>query len=143
MSDNYRDNKHKIDKFRKMYEKTQGGIFWNRTRDKLLTKKGIQLFIETATENNVNQVFNEETLKPFVDALLYRYTTNSTKTKIAQMFIETGFSYLRQATLGLATPVQKRAIDDAMDLTKQLTFLSLPDDEREKFKLELGIQRMW
>jgi len=110
--------------------------FWHKNRKRIKTALiDLQLFLEIANEKNVNQVFNEETLQPFVGALLYRYKYNSTKSKIAQLFIEIGFSYLYHANRGVLTPSQRRAIEDASSLSKQLTFLTLPEEEREKYKI--------
>lgn len=85
-----------IDRFSVLYEGTQGGIFGTRTRNRILTNKGIsgkgrpknqfwyrhresvrmalidlQLFIEAAGDSNVNQVVTKEALEPLVRTLLW------------------------------------------------------------------------
>lgn len=114
-----------IDKFRLLYAHRQGGIFWGKTRERIMTKRGLsgrsraintfwyrqrenvktalidlQLFIEMAGKDQVNQVVTRETLKPVVEALLSkpiedRAKAELTRAEIAQLFIETGFNYLR------------------------------------------------
>lgn len=154
MNDNQRKINVKIDKFRKIYEHTQGGIFSNATREKLLTKEGIsrrgqsvntfwyrqrenvktalidlQLFIETANRENVNNVINEETLHPIVSTLFWdkapdtTEVPDSTSAKIAHLFIFRGFEYFRMMNTNYLTSAQNKIIDDAMELSHQLRYL--------------------
>ena len=136
-----------IDKFKRLYQKTQGGIFHNRTRKKIITKEGIsgrgrtkdqfwyrqrenvktglidfRLFIEEAGKNNVNQVVNEESLRPIVTALLERPLIHQDpidieRAEVANLFIKYGLKYLRG---GAVTKIHKRSIDEALDLAHYL-----------------------
>ena len=95
----------------------------------------LQLLLETAEDRNIHRVLNREALKPILYALFYSSLQEppkqgAEKAKIAQLLIEYGLEYLRKSTTTLITSSQERMIDDAIDVSKQLTALLLPDSER-------------
>jgi hypothetical protein len=112
--------------------------FWYDVRETV--RNGLidlQLFIETADDKNVNMVLNRESLAPVVYALLdhsklyHRSEDDGTKAKIAQMLAEYGLSYLRDSKF--VYEAQRRTIDEAIQLSKQITISLLPEKERESF----------
>lgn len=139
-----------IDEFRTSYEKTQGGIFTQITRERILTKKGIsgrgrtrdqfwyrhrenvktalidlQLFIEFAGRNNVNQVVTQEALEPIVKALLWhpildQEPPDRNRAEIANLFIKVGFEYLRKKKGYHVTLSHGRTIEEALNLSGYL-----------------------
>ena len=96
----------------------------------------LQLFIQTADEKDVEMVLNRESLELVIRALLFHYSLQeppkqgTEKAKIAQLLIEVGFEYLRKSTIQVTTSSQQRMVDDAIDLSKQLAVLLLPESER-------------
>jgi len=113
--------------------------FWYDVRKQVkLALIDLQLFIEVAGKNNLNQVITRESLRPVVEALLWRplvmdkYTHNEeiyrlvpdlNRAKIAQLLVEVGLSYLRGISLNtefdIPSPLQK-TIEDAVDTSKFL-----------------------
>ena len=158
MESNKHQREEAIDKIRILYKKTQGGIFRNTTREKIITKEGIsgrdikrdqfwykqrenvktalidlQLFIEEAGHNNVNQVVKDETLKPIVAAILkspYPHDPDLKKAEIARLFILAGFNYLALVNRDNVTLSHKRTIDEAIDLSDYLVESLKPKSER-------------
>ena len=84
-----------IDEWRKLYDGHQGGIFTPKTREKMITGKGISesspvkntfwyrqrenvktaildlyLFLRAAGEENIKQVFTEVTVAPMISSLI-------------------------------------------------------------------------
>ena len=149
-----------INKFRKLYRNTQGGIFTQKTRKKILTKEGIsgrgqtkntfwyrqrenvktslidlQLFLEQAGENNVKQVFSEETLKPVVEALLFKPIIDQSeaelkRAEIAKLFIRVGFEYLKQMQKRFLREYDVKIIDNALGEANFLVDHFRPESER-------------
>ena len=93
------------------------------------------LFIRTAEDKDLHQVLNKETLEPIVKALFLSYSIrdfpepNADRAKIALMFIEKSFEYLRK-TSTLITSSQERMVEDAVSVGKQLTLLLVPESDR-------------
>lgn len=110
--------------------------FWYDVRE--TTKTGLidlQLFLETADDKNVHRVLNRETLKPILDVLFYRSVQEppkqgAEKAKIAQLLVKYGLEYLQKSTTLVTTSSQQRMVDDAIDLSKQLAVLLLPESDR-------------
>ncbi|MCW3976823.1 MAG: hypothetical protein NWE77_02700 [Candidatus Bathyarchaeota archaeon] len=102
--------------------------FWYRTNKRVKTAlKDLQLFIELADKNYVNQVVTVETLKPVVKALLYQpihdqEVPNRKRAEIAKLFIEEGFGYLGAKSENFVTtlPTTKRTVEDALSLSSYL-----------------------
>jgi hypothetical protein len=98
----------------------------------------LALFAETSTDKDVNSVLNRESLSLLIEALFPRPMKDTPKfiigqkAMIAQLFIESGFRYLRENSKYL-TERQEQEIKDAIELSKQLTVLLLPDSERDNF----------
>jgi len=95
----------------------------------------LQLFIQTAGDKDIDMVLNRETLEPILDVLFYRSVQESPKqgaekAKIAQLLVKYGLEYLRKSTTLVITSSQQRMVDDAIDLSKQLAVLLLPENER-------------
>jgi hypothetical protein len=118
--------------------------FWHKNRKRVKTALiDLQLFIETASEDDIDKVINRENMYSILNALLqrsYPVKPDSTKSKLAQLFIETGFSYLRHVNRDFVSDLQHRSIDDAIQLSKQLTLLTLPEDERKNYRI--GVPRI-
>lgn len=158
MDDSQREKEWRIHNFERLYRNTQGGIFTKKTREKILTKKGIsgrgqtintfwyrqresiktalidlQLFVEEAGESNVKQVINEETLKPLVDSLLsfsYLSLPELRKAQIARLFIKVGFKYLSSIYHNDLTKSHQNTISEATDLSDYLAEHLKPSSER-------------
>jgi hypothetical protein len=93
----------------------------------------LSLFIDSSRAKDVKQVVTKGTLSPFIAALFdTRIGPDAEKAKIAQLFIETGFQYLRSKHTHIPS-FQERQISDAIDLSKQLTAFLLPEDERRPY----------
>jgi hypothetical protein len=107
--------------------------FWHDVRQTVKTALiDLELFIETADDNDVNTAVNKETLGEVILALLYNAKADSARARIAQLCAEHGLRYLRDISKYI-TQSQKRTIEDAIGLSKQLTILLLPDKERDDF----------
>lgn len=111
--------------------------FWQDVRDYVRTGLvDLQLFTETSDDKDVDMVLNRETLKPVIRSLLFPYSIQeppkqgAEKAKIAQLLIEIGFEYLKKSTIQVTTSSQERMVEDAIDLSRQLTALLLPENER-------------
>jgi len=147
-----------IDKFGRLYKRTQGGIFGSKTRERILTGKGIsekdpyrnqfwyrhrenvktalidlQLFVELAGRSNVNQVVTWESLSPIVSALLKGFAfggeRDMNRAEIAQMFVQEGLEYLQEMNPDLSMTVN-RSISEAVDLSRHLV-----SDMKSKYSL--------
>jgi hypothetical protein len=96
----------------------------------------LQLFIQTSDDKDVDNVLNRDTLEPVIRTLLFPYSIQeppkqgAEKAKTAQLLIEVGFEYLRKSTVMVSTSSQERKIDNCIGLSKQLTLLLLPENER-------------
>jgi len=96
----------------------------------------LQLFIQTAGDKDVDMVLNREALEPVIRALLFPTSVQEPpkqgyeQAKIAQLLVEVGFEYLRKSTVMVSTSSQERKIDNCIRLSKQLTLLLLPENER-------------
>ena len=98
----------------------------------------LQLFIETAENKDLKNVINRETIEPLVNSILnINDNQNGVKSKLAQLLIETGFHYLQKINGEYLTNSQHQAIDEAIDQSKQLTLLTLPVNERQKYRLSV------
>jgi hypothetical protein len=166
MGDIKRKNKERIDEMRKWYVSHQGGIFTQKTREKMITKEGISesspakntfwyrqrenvktalldlyLFLKEAGEDNVKQVFTEETLAPIVNALLkidYPTAPELRKAEISRLFILYGFNYLHKTYLNNLTVSHKDTIHTAVDLSDYLAESLKPFGER-RYPTYLGM----
>lgn len=116
--------------------------FWYRQRESVKTALiDIQLFIEEAGENNLEEIINAESLKPLVDALLkFPYSTQPEvrKAEIARLFILAGFSYLSLSHYNNLTVSHQNTIGEATDLADYLTEQLKPKDER-RYPKTIGI----
>ena len=111
--------------------------FWYKMRNQVeRALLDLQLFIEVAGKNNVNQVITQETLKPIVEALLFPYSMDGdlkpdlNRAEIAQLFIETGFSYLKSMKPENITLTHKDTIERAIDLSRYLVEMFKPEGKR-------------
>jgi hypothetical protein len=166
MGDTERENKERIDEMRKWYVGRQGGIFTQKTREKMITKEGISessparntfwyrqrenvktalldlyLFLKEAGEDNVKQVFTEETLAPMISSLLetnYHGAPELRKAEISRLFILYGFNYLHKKYLNNLTVSHKNTIHTAVDLADYLAELLKPFEKR-KYPTYLGM----
>lgn len=140
---------------------SSGGIFTAKTRKKLLgilprAEPGksrndfwcdrrkqveqalidLQLFIEAAEDDQVNQVVvTQETLAPVVETLLhypvvYRAEPDLKRAEISQLFIEMGFIYLSDMMPGMMSLSHKQTKDAAIDLANFLVESFRPEKER-------------
>jgi hypothetical protein len=144
MTNNKRIPEGKIDIYRKLYEHTQGGIFRKTTREKLLTKQGIsgrgqpvntfwyrqrenvktalldlELFIESADKDQVNQVLTRQTLRPILSRLFSRPSVaepDTIRSDIADLFIQESFDYLK-GQIERMTLSHDRTVNEATDLS--------------------------
>jgi hypothetical protein len=153
--------KHLIDKFSGLYVRTQGGIFTQKTRDKILTNEGIsgrgiaknqfwyrqrenvktalidlQLFVELSHKNDIDQVATKDSLEPIIGSLLlgvavFNEPPDQNRAEIADMLIRQGFSYLQQKAGENITISHQRTIDEALDLSNYL----LQKIKREPYSL--------
>jgi hypothetical protein len=84
-----------------------------------------------AEEKNINQVIKKETMEPIVNALFSFRLSNSTKmlervnpdpimAEVAQLFVETGFNYLKSFQREEITLSHQRTIEEAIDLANYL-----------------------
>jgi hypothetical protein len=132
-------------KFRRFIEKADGGIFTPNTRKRLTgfipisgrnrTKNqfwydvrervkraliDLQLFLLNASKDNREQVINEETIRPILDALVnptQDEDLNPIKAEIAYMMVFTGFNYLKDIVYeDMMSLSHERTIEEAIDL---------------------------
>ena len=110
--------------------------FWYARREAIKGGlKDIELFIEVADEESLNQVINFDRIKPLVDSLLFsrikgNAEPNVNTVKIAQMFIHRSFQYLRRMNKDNIGRLNERAISDALEICDILANLLLPYGER-------------
>lgn len=115
--------------------------FWYDVRENAKTGLiDLQLFAETVSDKDSNQVLNVDTLTPVIDAFLDRNKTDSARAMVAYMLIERSYQYLSALSHSYLMPAQERQIEDAINLAKQLTLLVLPQDKRGSFLLNGGRQ---
>lgn len=84
----------------------------------------------TLPDDQLNQIFNVDTLKPIVNELLWgpvyvppypkRAQLYLERAKIAELFIKWGFDYLSTMKGNMVTLSNKRTIDEANDLARFL-----------------------
>jgi len=115
----------------KLHLNRKGGIFTTKTRGNLLgiSVKGrkirdqnydfrydlrnqvktalvdLELFLEAADVDDVDEIITKETLKPVVKALLPNNVASLMIAEIAQMFIEASFEYLTTAYMDINYPL--------------------------------------
>jgi hypothetical protein len=118
--------------------------FWYDARKSVKTAlTDLQLFIETEDvrgRDDVDKVLNRETLANFVEVLLnpprYRSGGRSSRAKLAQLFVEYGLNYFREESRYI-TKSQMEIMEHAIDASRQLTLLEVPEKERDD-ALKLG-----
>ena len=100
----------------------------------------LAIFLQAAGPSNVDHVVSLESLKPIIDAIFWSDITepnadivDSEKAIIAQYMIDVGFSYLERINPHYIGKLAYRVIDDAKEVSRYLTAISLPDEERELF----------
>jgi len=124
--------------------KTKDNFWYDRRRSVKAALIDLEVFIHVADQNNLDQTINEETLTPIVTALLsYRLPSSSAllenvgpdheKAKIAQLFIQYGFSYLAMKR-DHVTLSHKRTIEEAIDLSRYLLDSFRPESERGRIR---------
>lgn len=150
MSDTISNNISLIAKFKPFIESGGGGIFTRKTRKRLVGIKGLagrdrtkndfwydirkrvknalkdlELFIEVADREQVNQAISREALEPIITALLWgtaihdpQLSTN--RAEIADMLILWGFRYFQQKTSQNITLSHERTMKEAVDLSDYL-----------------------
>jgi hypothetical protein len=96
----------------------------------------LELFIETANQKDVDIVINEENLSSLVHALLNRSAQGFERAIIAQMLAECSLEYLVRKSK-YVTKSQKQIMEDAIETSKQLTLLLIPENERGKVRFYL------
>ena len=154
MEQDQRKRQKLLAKFKPFMEKA-GGIFTSKTRARLLGIKGLSgrnrtkddfwhdqrenvktalidldLFIEAADDDKVNQVITRETLAPIVDELLWgpvfippfpdRAKLYLERARIADLFINYGFNYLKTMNSSMMTLPHKNTMEEAIDLSRFL-----------------------
>lgn len=148
MDEEQQRKERQINKFTKLYEYTQGGIFQKKTRGRILTKEGLtesspaknvfwyrhrenvktalidlQLFLEEAGENHVKQVMTEESLFPLMESLFstpFLAHPELRKAKIARLFIQAGFKYFEKIYYGNITMSHANTMAEANNLADYL-----------------------
>lgn len=158
-----RSNQALLDKYERYFKTAQGGMFTKKAIDKLLgiirtsgrdqtsndfwydrrndvrtALVEMTLFLDVASDKNINQVFTDESFRPLLyslfwgkDWLLFDSEPDTEKAKIAQHMIEAGFHYLTEWKLNLMTKSHQRTIEDAMDLSRFL-LADFPNSETYK-----------
>jgi len=100
--------------------------FWYRRRNEVeRALLDLQLFIKVAGKNNINQVLTKEALRPVFEALLWhpvveRDEPDLNRAEIAQLLIETGFSYLLSMKRDSIPSSSRRTIREAIDASNYL-----------------------
>jgi hypothetical protein len=114
--------------------------FWYDVRKTIKTGLiDLHLFLEVADDKNIKMTLNREKVMPVVRALFFPYSIQESpkqsaeRAKIAQLLVEVGFEYLRKSTFLFIDSTQERKIDDAINVSKRLTALLLPENERVAF----------
>jgi len=148
MADLSKYQEHLIAKFNQHITKADGGAFTPITRKRLVgikelsgrdrtkndfwydvrqrLKRGlidIELFIEFAERDQVNQVLTADSLQPIVSALLKGFAFGGTrdlnKGEIAQMLVQNGLEYLQGMNPDMSM-TENRTISEAIDLSRHL-----------------------
>ena len=150
MKINEEQEKRKIDKFKLLHMHKQGGIFTQKTIERIITKRGLsgrskdvntfwyrqrenvktalvdlQLFIEEAGKSNVKQVVTADSLNPIVYGLLdlpigQEKIPDQNLCEIAKLFIEAGFRYLSGTQEKYMTRSHEDTVTNALDLARFL-----------------------
>ena len=105
--------------------------FWHDQRESVkMALIDLDLFIEAADDNSVNQVITRETLEPIVNELLWgpvfippppdRAKLYLERARIADLFIKWGFEYLSSMNSDMMSLSHKRTMEDAIDLSRLL-----------------------
>jgi hypothetical protein len=137
-----------IDNFRRLYLGTQGGIFTQRTRERIMTNEGLsgrgitrnqfwyrqrenvktalidlQLFTEFSDKTNIDQVLTKDSLEPIITSLLRvpaEVEPDPNLAEIAEMLIHWAFEYLQEKSVQNITLSHRRTIEEAEDLSRYL-----------------------
>ena len=150
MSESQSNRDRLIAKFKPFIASSGGGIFTRKTRERLVgiktlsgrdrTKndfwydvrnrvrnalKDLELFIETADRDQVNQAITKESLEPVVTTLLWGIALhdpqpNETMAEIADMLIQWGFRHFEQKAGRSITLSHERTMKEAKDLSNYL-----------------------
>jgi hypothetical protein len=86
----------------------------------------LELFIETADKNQLDQVLTRESLEPVIASLFQGFIAYSetepdrNRADIADMLILLGFRYLKEKTKSGITLSHERTISEAVDLSDYL-----------------------
>jgi len=103
-------------------------FWWKRRNEVERALIDLDLFIEVAGEDNINQVITKESLAPIIEALLWHPIVDDdvpdlNRAEIAQMLIQDGFDYLSRGVRPLAydiPSIAKRTILEAVELSHYL-----------------------
>ena len=97
--------------------------FWNRIKNYVRNALvDLELFIETAGKERVDEVLTVESLSPIIQALLWAGVFNDkNRAEIAQLFIQEGFLYLESSLFVNLSEIHKRSISEAIDLSRILS----------------------
>ena len=115
--------------------------FWYKRRLYVSSAlKDLSIFLMAGGSENVGQVITLDSLKPVLDGIIWNDITgpegdvvDSEKAKIAQYMIELGFAYLERINPHYIAKLAYRVIDDAREVSRYLTAISLPEEERKYF----------
>jgi len=101
--------------------------FWYERRKQVKNAlKDLELFIQLAGKDQIDQVVTKETLQPMIDALLFGLAIRHVQTpdrnrgEIADMLIQLGFQYLKNTMSEDITLSHQRTIKEAVDLSNYL-----------------------
>jgi hypothetical protein len=107
--------------------------FWYDVRESVKTALiDLQLFLETANDKDVDAVITREALSGVLSVLLSPSRGNGERAKVAQLLAEQSLEYLRHKSK-YVTKSQSQIFEDAIEASKQLTLLLLPEKERGNF----------
>jgi len=120
--------------------------FWYKNRLYVSSAlKDLSIFAQAAGPENVSQVITLDSLKPVLDSIIWSDITgpdgdivDSEKAKIAQYMVELGFAYLERINPHYIAKLAYRVIDEAVEISRYLTAISLPEEERAKFGSKLA-----
>ena len=115
--------------------------FWYKRRLYVSSAlKDLSIFLTAAGSGNVGQVITLDSLKPVFDGIIWSDITgpdgdvvDSEKAKIAQYMVELGFAYLERINPYYIAKLAYRVIDEAREISRYLTAISLPEEERGIF----------
>ena len=108
--------------------------FWYDVRETVKSALiDLKLFSDMVDDKNITQVLNFDSLEPVVEAFLDRLRKDPNRAIVASMLIERSFQYLSAINGSIIMPSQERQIEEAINLSKQLTVLVLPEDKRKSF----------